>query len=98
MPTPPEPIEALAVGPETDTTPATADQGRGGVESRTIRTRAPRRRSAEGSGPGRGRKLVLPDAVFERLQLSAIRKRSTVSAVAAEILDRNLPRLRIEAD
>jgi hypothetical protein len=30
--------------------------------------------------------------------LAAIRRRKTVSAVAAEILDRNLPKLRIERD
>jgi hypothetical protein len=40
----------------------------------------------------------MSDAVFERLELTAIRRKSTVSAIAAEILDRNLPRLRIEQD
>jgi hypothetical protein len=38
------------------------------------------------------------DAVFERLELTAIKRRSNVSAIAAEILDRNLPRLRIEQE
>jgi hypothetical protein len=47
---------------------------------------------------GKGRKLTLPDSVFDRLVLTAIKKGSTASAVAAEILDRNLPRLRIAAD
>jgi hypothetical protein len=51
-----------------------------------------------GGGAGRGHKLTLPDAVFERLELTAIKRKSTVSAIAAEILDRNLPRLRIEQD
>ena len=46
----------------------------------------------------KGRKLSLPDSVFDRLQLTAIQRRKTVSAVAAEILDRNLPKLRIERD
>lgn len=46
----------------------------------------------------KGRKLTLPDGVFDRLVLTAIKRGSTASAVAAEILDRNLPRLRIAAD
>jgi hypothetical protein len=49
-------------------------------------------------GGGRGRKLNLPDAVYDRLQLTAIQRRTTASAIAAEILDRNLPRLRIERE
>jgi hypothetical protein len=49
-------------------------------------------------GETRGRKLSLPDAVFDRLQLLAIQRRKTVSAVATEILDRNLPKLRIERE
>jgi hypothetical protein len=36
--------------------------------------------------------------VYDRLQLLAIRKRTTASAIAAEILDRNLPRFRIERE
>ena len=44
------------------------------------------------------RGLHLSDAVWERLQLEAIRKRTTVSAIANDLLDRNLARLRIERD
>jgi len=44
------------------------------------------------------RGLYLSDAVWERLQLEAIRKRTTVSAVAGDFLERNLPRLRIERE
>jgi hypothetical protein len=55
--------------------------------------------SASAAGDkGKGRKLTLPDGVFDRLVLTAIKRGSTASAVAAEILDRNLPRLRIAAD
>jgi hypothetical protein len=43
-------------------------------------------------------KLTLPDSVFTRLKLHAIKRGSTASAIAAEVLDRNLPRLRIAAD
>ena len=42
--------------------------------------------------------LTLPDSVSTRPELQAIRKGSTASAIAAEILDRNLPRLKITAD
>ena len=38
------------------------------------------------------------DTVFGRLELTAIKRRSNLSAIAAEILDRNLPRLRIEQE
>ena len=47
---------------------------------------------------GKGRKLTLPDSVFDRLVLTAIQRGYTASAIAAEILDRNLPRLRIASD
>ena len=40
----------------------------------------------------------LPDALFKRLERTAIKRRSNVSAIAAEIRDRNLPRLRIEQE
>jgi hypothetical protein len=45
-----------------------------------------------------GRKLQLPDSVFERLQLCAIKRRSNPSAIAADILDRNLPKLKITTE
>jgi hypothetical protein len=73
-------------------------QGRG--EANAAARKPPRRRprtSAAGD-KGKGRKLTLPDGVFDRLVLTAIKRGSTASAVAAEILDRNLPRLRIAAD
>jgi hypothetical protein len=42
-----------------------------------------------------GRKLVLPDDVHDRLWLLARQRRQSVSAVATEILDRNLPRFQV---
>jgi hypothetical protein len=60
--------------------------------------RKTRIRRASPGGETRGRKLSLPDSVFDRLQLAAIQRRKTMSAVAAEILDRNLPKLRIERE
>ena len=58
----------------------------------------PRASAAGDKGKGRKRRLTLPDGVFDRLVLTAVKRGSTASAVAAEILDRNLPRLRIAAD
>ena len=70
----------------------------GGIPpARGPRPETRRKRPAVG-GETRGRKLSLPDAVYDRLQLPAIQRRTTASAIAAEILDRNLPRLRIERD
>ena len=58
----------------------------------------PRRKPTTTGEPSKGRKLSIPDSVFERLELTAIRRKTTISAVAADVLDRNLPRLRIESD
>jgi hypothetical protein len=76
------------------------EQGGGGANepaSEPKRSRS-RRAAAATVGETRGRKLSLPDSVFDRLQLTAIQRRKTISAVAAEILDRNLPRLKIERE
>jgi hypothetical protein len=90
MPTPLEPSAA------SDDQGGATEQG-GETAGATPKPRARRRRIDPGEKT-RGHKLSLPDAVFERLELTAIRRKSTVSAIAAEILDRNLPRLRIEQD
>jgi hypothetical protein len=52
----------------------------------------------DGEDSVRGRKLQLPDSVFERLSLHAIKRKTNASAIAAEILDRNLPKHRIATD
>jgi hypothetical protein len=96
MPTPPE------VDGETSTDllddPADGDgQGRGEVNGSA--RKSPRRRPRPAAGEkSKGRKLTLPDGVFDRLVLTAIKRGSTASAIAAEVLDRNLPRLRIASD
>lgn len=82
--------------PADDQAGAEAEQGRGGAPTEA-KPRARTRRVATG-GETRGRKLSLPDGVFDRLQLLAIQRRKTISAVATEILDRTLPRLRIERE
>ena len=60
------------------------------------RTRARRKPSA--GEKIKAHKLSLPESVFSRLELQAIKKGSTASAIAAEILDRNLPHHRIVTD
>ncbi len=72
-----------------------SSESRGGLPARKPRARS--RRIAAGEKV-RGRKLQLPDSVFERLSLHAIKRKSNASAIAAEILDRNLPKHRIATD
>jgi hypothetical protein len=62
------------------------------------RSRNRARRKAAVSEKSAAHKLTLPDSVFQRLELQAIKKGSNVSTIAAEILDRNLPRHRIVTD
>jgi len=97
MPTPPESDGETA--PESADDPGDDEgQGRGDSNGSARRTTRRRPRASAVGEKGKGRKLTLPDSVFDRLVLTAIKKGSTASAVAAEILDRNLPRLKITAD
>jgi hypothetical protein len=91
---PPEPPEA---GP--------ADEGRGvdpraaeAVSAAGVSAPKGRRRRPAVSSKTTGRKLHLPDDVHDRLWLLARQRRTTVSTVAAEILDRNLPRFKVERE
>jgi hypothetical protein len=72
-------------------------QGRGAIEARTA-SRPRRRAPAKPSEKTAKRGVYLTDALWERLQLEAIRKRTNVSAIMGDCLDRNLPRLRIERE
>jgi len=54
-----------------------------------------RRRRAAAGGKITGRKFQIPDSVFERLQLTAIKRKSNPSAVVSEILNRELDQLQI---
>jgi hypothetical protein len=85
-----EPLEDAAEGD---------GQGRG--EANGSPRKAPRRRPrAAASEKCSAHKLSLPDSVFARLELQAIKKGKghTASSVAAEILDKNLPPHRIVTD
>jgi len=88
-----DPIEGMEAEPAD---PAEG-QGRGVQEARAVAPRARRRKPAATEKTSK-RGVYLTDAVWERLQLEAIRKRTNVSAIAGEVLERNLPRLRIERD
>jgi hypothetical protein len=92
--TQPEPAEAEYVPGEDD-----QDQGRGPDQGQAKpRTRRRTRATLSKGEKTTPRKLILPDSVFDRLQLLSIKRRQTVSAIVADLLDRNLPHLRIEQD
>ena len=95
------PIPSLLMKPTPHETPV-ADQAeaaeQGGEPSAQASRPRPRRRRVPAGGETRGHKLALPDALFDRLQFTAIQRKSNISAVAVEILDRNLPRWRLERD
>jgi precorrin isomerase len=82
---------------ESESAEAIEGQGRGAAESRPL-AKVRRRRVVASADKTSKRGLYLTDSVWERLQLEAIRKRTNVSAIAGEFLERNLPRLRIERD
>ncbi len=73
-------------------------QGRGEAPAESKAPARARRRRQPVSTKTTGRKLHLPDDVHDRLWLLARQRRQSVSTVAAEILDRNLPRYRIERE
>jgi hypothetical protein len=91
--TPPEPAEPADPGEDAGGDGA---QGRGGAsgEARAAAPRTRRKRPPVG-GETRGRKLHLPDEIHDRLWLLARQRKATVSAVAAELLDRALPRFTV---
>jgi hypothetical protein len=93
-PTQPEPAEPAEPAPESDGAGEGEGQGRG-AEPRSAAPRTRRRRADRPAEKTNKRGLYLTDTVWDRLQLEAIRKRTTVSAVAGEVLERNLPRLTI---
>jgi hypothetical protein len=64
-------------------------QERGGLRS-TRPPRVKKGRPKDGEKL-RGCKLSVPESVFERLRLTAVKRKTNMSVLAAEILDRNLP-------
>jgi hypothetical protein len=96
MPTPPEANGEAS----TDLLEDSVDgDGQGRGESNGGARRSPKRRPKPVAGEKiSAHKLSLPDSVFTRLELHAIKRGSTASAIAAEILDRQLPHHRITTD
>ena len=94
--TPPEP----AIPPDPEIVADEAQEpaeGQGGAVEAKSPARARRKRPAVASKTT-GRKLILTDDVHDRLWLLARQRRQTVSAVACELLDRALPRFRVERE
>jgi hypothetical protein len=90
----PEPVEA-------DDPPAVdEDEAQGGRGEATPEIRQPKSRAKRKppQGESKGRKIGLPDDVHDRLWQYARSKRITVSAAATDILNRNLPRYKIERE
>jgi hypothetical protein len=81
---------------EPDAGPDDADgQGRGDASAEAKPAVKGRRKRPVVASKTTGRKLILPDDVHDRLWLLARQRRQSVSAVATEILDRNLPRFQV---
>src|SRR4051794_15293780 len=94
--TPPETIPAeAAADDQADAIDAAEGQGGGPGGKPATRTRKKR---VPAGGETRGRKLNLPDAIHDRLWLLARQRRVSVSSIAADILDKNLPRYRVERE
>jgi hypothetical protein len=100
-PTPPEPeTETETVGSGGDGTPAGPVEGQGGATGNG-RPPVPRGRPRRVPRPKEKtskRGLYLTADVWKRLQLDAIDRHATVSAVAQDVLDKGLPRLTITRD
>lgn len=77
---------------------ASEGQGSAPEPASEVRSPRPRRRRPAPGGEVRGRKLHLPDEIHDRLRLLAFQRRTTASAVAAELLDRALPRFVIQRE
>jgi hypothetical protein len=93
--TQPDTIPAeVPVDDQADAHEATDGQG-GGSGAKPAK---PRKKRVPVGGETRGRKLHLPDGIHDRLWLLARQRRVSVSAVAADILDKNLPRYRVERE
>ncbi len=97
LPAEAEPEQPLVEGEDVD---APADQGRGAEPRATAAARPRRRKDAKAAASEKTnrRGLYLTDSVWDRLQYEAIRRRTTVSAIAGDVLERNLPRFRVERE
>jgi hypothetical protein len=97
-PTQPDPVDPDGPAGGDDGQDQGDGQGRGVTEGRAAVAKGRRRRVDRGTEKLGKRGLYLTASVWQRLQLEAIRKGTSVSAVAGDVLERTLPRLRIERD
>jgi hypothetical protein len=65
-------------------------RGRSPAKPRTGRLKSPPPVTS-----GRGRKLTIADGVYERLAIEAKRRKTTMSAMANEVLDKNLDHFEV---
>jgi hypothetical protein len=72
------------------------DGGQGGDPGPKKRTRVPRTRRLDAGGPAVGCKLYLPQQLHGRLWQFSLERGKTISELAAEILDRHVPRYKVE--
>jgi macrodomain Ter protein organizer (MatP/YcbG family) len=74
-------------------------EGQGRGDQRSSAARKPRRKPPSAPAEKTNKRgLHLTDSVWDRLQYEAIRKRTTVSAIAGELLERTLPRFKVERE
>ena len=79
--------------------PGEPAEGQGRGDQRGSAARKPRRKPPSSPAEKTNKRgLHLTDSVWDRLQYEAIRKRTTVSAVAGEMLERTLPRFKVERE
>ena len=75
-------------GPDID---VLGDDSKVRLETPEVKAGRVRRKRPDPSEVTKGRKLVLSDDVYDRLTLMAFQRKTTASAIASEILSRNLP-------
>ena len=85
-------VRAVGMPPEQDGDPGD-DLGDGHGRGDAGQSRARARRKSRGpiTEKGKGRNLKIPDSVFRRLTLEAMRREMDASKLVTKILDQNLP-------
>jgi hypothetical protein len=93
---PPEPRTAQPTDDQAEANGEANGNGEPAGDTKPRARRSPRKPAA--GEKSKGRKLSIRDSVFARLELHAIKKGKTASAIVDEILDRELPHHRIATD
>ena len=85
----PESVDPVETGDDS------SQESRGGASAPNPR---PRKKRVIATAPTKGRKLHLPDDIHDRLWLLARSRKSNVSAVATDLLDKALPHWKVERE